>query len=210
MMLKTNTGEWIRAADPTNAYPDAGTSNALWFADRMASHFPDRIIGIVNAAKGGTYLATGEPNMNWLPAYSSGTLFGNMAKFARQAVQLSSGTLKAFIWYQGEAETALRDDIIKYDSRMYNLFGAVRREFGADFPIVFVKLGPKPNNPSRPYWDDLKAWQQAIADTAAAAHNFKLVDASPLAIMDSSGHLDQPSQIQLGQWLADAALPMIS
>jgi Carbohydrate esterase, sialic acid-specific acetylesterase len=92
---------------------------------------------------------------------------------------------------------------------MHALFQSIRSDLGIpDLPIVFVKLGPMPNA-AHTYWNDIKAWQQSIAD--AQPPGIDMVDASDLKLIpgDQSGHLDQPSQITLGGRMADAMYQMM-
>ena len=195
MMLVTNTGAWVQAKDPTNAYPNTGVGPTLWFADRMAALMPDRTIGIVNCAKGGTYLA------DWMPDYMTRSLYGNMLWHARQAK--AYGTIKGFLWYQGEAETVDRENVLLYTRRMHALFSAIRQDLGIpDLPIVFVQLGPGPNDYSRPYWRDIQLRQQYIDD--AQPDGIAMVSASDLQTISATNyHLNQQSQIILGGRLAD-------
>jgi hypothetical protein len=194
MMLVTNTTQWVPAKDPTSAYGGSGVGPALWFADRMATLMPDRTIGIVNAAKGGTYL------WQWAPDYSTHSLYGQMIRLARQAAQY--GTIRGLLWYQGEAETYSADQVHEYGPRMHALFQAIRQDLGADLPIVYVQLGPDPHQPERPYWACIQTVQQWIADGAPTG--IEMVQAKDLTIMGlGNPHLNQASQIILGGRLAD-------
>jgi Carbohydrate esterase, sialic acid-specific acetylesterase len=115
----------------------------------MATLMPDRTIGIVNCAKGRTFLS------QWMPDYSTHSLYGNMVRLARFASQY--GTIKGFLSYQGEAETTDRNNVLLYGQRMHALFSAVRQDLGIpDLPIIFVQIGPDPHYPGRIYWHDVQ------------------------------------------------------
>jgi hypothetical protein len=138
----------------------------------------------------------------WVPSYAKVDLYGSMLMRARQASQF--GTIKGLLWYQGESESWDRNNIIYYSQRVHTLWQAIRADLGLpDLPIVFVKLGPKPDSRWTD-WDDLKAWQQSIADTQPP--NVAMADASDLHALPApqNNHLDFNSQVILGGRLADA------
>jgi len=157
LMMYTSTGEWLPAKDPLSAYAIAGMGPGLWFADRMATLCPGVTVGVIMSAIGGTTLS------EWMPDYSFHTPYGNMIAKARRAS--AYGRIRGFLWYQGEAETTDPNTVLAYTQRMHVLFSAVRRDLGIpDLPIIFVQLGPGPNDGSRPYWHDIQVYQQYIAD----------------------------------------------
>jgi hypothetical protein len=201
MMMYTPSGQWMPAKDPTSAYPGSGVGPALWATDRLASYYPGRTIGIVNASKGGTAL------WEWSPNYASHSLYGNMIRLAKEASQY--GTVRGFFWYQGEDEGDTADDVHEYGPRMYVLFNAVRQDLGV--PIVFVQLGPDPHWYARPYWADIQIVQGWIGQ--GAPDWLKMVTAMDLSAAGQpfpQEHLNQQSQIILGGRMADAMYLLLS
>jgi Carbohydrate esterase, sialic acid-specific acetylesterase len=196
LMMYTSTGEWLPAKDPLSAYGGAGVGPGLSFADRMATLCSDKTIGVVMCAKGGTYLS------QWMPDYMTHSLYGAMIAKARQA--RAYGTIKGLLWYQGEADTVDRSNVLEYSQRMHVLFSNVRQDLGIpDLPIIFVQLGPGPNDGSHPYWHDIQVYQQYIDD--AQPDGIAMVSASDLQTISATNyHLNQQSQIILGGRLADA------
>jgi hypothetical protein len=103
----------------------------------------------------------------------------------------------------GEAETVDRSNVLEYSQRMHALFSAVRQDLGIpDLPIIFVQLGPGPNDGSHPYWHDIQVYQQYIDD--AQPDGIAMVSASDLQTISATNyHLNLQSQIILGGRLAD-------
>jgi Carbohydrate esterase, sialic acid-specific acetylesterase len=138
------SGQWVPAKDPTSNQSGASCSNALWFADRMAGLYPGHTIGIVDAAIPGTTM------VDWTPTYGLDALYGNMLLAAKQASQY--GTIRGFLWYQGEDDTDTYQNEHLYAERMHTLFQAVCIDLHV--AVVFVQLGPHPKAASldQGYW----------------------------------------------------------
>jgi hypothetical protein len=188
--------EWCQAKDPLSEYAGSGMGPGMSFADSMAA-LTGQQIGLVMCAKGGTHLA------EWMPDYMTHSLYGAMIANARKAAA-AGGHICGLIWYQGEAEAVDRADVLEYSQRMHVLFSAVRQDLGLpDLPIIFVQLGPGPNDYSHPYWHDIQVYQQYIAD--AQPPGIAMVTAADLKILSPTDyHLNQQSQIILGARIADA------
>ncbi|KAK4730868.1 hypothetical protein R3W88_023856 [Solanum pinnatisectum] len=101
------------------------------------------------------------------------------------------------LWYQGETET-LNDDAKLYKSRLYKFFTDVRDDLNTpSLPIIQVALASK----FGPYTEEIR---QAQLETQL--QNVKTVDANGLKIGPDFVLLSTPSEVQLGQILANAFL----
>ena len=194
LMMYTSTGEWLPAKDRLSAYAGSGVGPGLWFADNMATLCPGTTVGVIMCAKGGTYLA------QWMPDYSMYSMYGNMIAKASAAKQY--GRICGLVWYQGEAETTDRENVVLYTQRMHTLFNSICQDLEIpDLPIVFVQIGPNPNYPGRIFWRDVQVQQQQIANAhptgIAMVPNNNATYCIPY-------HLDQKSQIALGGRIAQA------
>jgi hypothetical protein len=157
LMMYTWQGQWTQAKDSLSGYAGAGVGPGLWFADRMATLCPAKTIGVVMCAIGGTWLS------QWMPDYSTHSPYGNMLAQARKAS--AYGTIKGFLWYQGESDCGDLNNVLLYTQRMHVLFTAIRQNLGIpNLPIIFVQLGPNPHEPGFEYWYDIQMRQQYIAD----------------------------------------------
>ena len=194
---------WVPAKDPI--FPGCGVGPGLWFADSLAGLQPGHQIGVVPVARNGSYLSQWMPTMTEL-----GTdYYGYAISEANKAAKACNGNVKGWLWYQGEAETMAAANVQRFSSRMHCLFSSVRADFNnLSLPIVFVQLGPDPQDPNYPYWTTIQNWQAAIA--AAACPNTAMVSAKDLtAIPGNPYHLDQPSQLTLGGRMGNAMYQLL-
>jgi hypothetical protein len=193
LFAMAHDGSWVQARDPL--YTGGGVGPGVAFADRLAS-LTGNPIGVVPCAVSGSSLS------QWMPDYTTYTLYGCMLNRARIASQF--GTIRGLVWYQGEADTMDRNNVELYSARMHVLFQAIRSDLGIpDLPIIFVQLGPDPHNQAYPYWYTIQAWQAAIG--RAHPRRIGMVTAADLhAIPGNPFHLDLQSQIVLGGRIADA------
>ncbi len=53
----------------------------------------------------------------WMPDYAVNTAYGNMLAQARKA--RAKGTIKGFLWYQGESDCGDSNNVIAYSQRMH-------------------------------------------------------------------------------------------
>jgi len=94
--------EWEKAANPLNKYSTVRKDLSMQklgpgytFAKKMAEAFPDRQLGLVVNAKGGTSI------VEWMP----GTILYTEA-VKRIKMAMKYGTLKGIVWHQGEQDVS--------------------------------------------------------------------------------------------------------
>ena len=86
-------GRWRPAREPVSDDPAAKLGPSLSFADALYDLRP-RPIGLVNCAMGATKIR------QWQPSENPKSLFGACVSRAQEASK--RGTIKGFLWYQGE------------------------------------------------------------------------------------------------------------
>ncbi len=130
--MLTKDLQWKPAVDPLHFdKPIAGVGIGRSFARRLRAARPDRSIGLIPAAVGGTSLD------QWAPG---GELF--TAAVARAKAGMKSGRLRGILWHQGEADSS--DDKLanSYVDRFASMLAALRAELGAEgVPCVAGQLG---------------------------------------------------------------------
>ena len=127
-----STIPWLEATNPLNRYSTVRKdmkmqrlSPAFAFAQSMSAEGPNKEIGLVMNARGGTKI------VEWLPETQ---LYQEAIKQIHKA--LKYGRLKGIIWHQGEGDChPIRVDL--YLGRLEILINAIREEFD-DSNIPFV------------------------------------------------------------------------
>ncbi len=158
LMMYTWQGQWTQAKDPLSGYPGGRRWTWIMVCRSNGDASPAVAIGVVMCAIGGTSLP------QWMPEYAVNTAYGNMLAQARKA--RANGTIKGFLWYQGESDCGDSNNVIAYSQRMHALFSAIRQDLGIpDLPIIFFQLGPNPHEPGFEYWYDIHMRQRYIADS---------------------------------------------
>ncbi len=131
-----DTTPWVAATNPLNRYSTTRKvirmqrlSPAFSFAQSMTAKNPDKEIGLVMNAKGGTKI------VQWLPGTE---LYEEAIKQTFKA--LKYGKLKGVIWHQGEGDWyQVRVDL--YLGRLEILVNAIREEFESpSIPFVAGQL----------------------------------------------------------------------
>lgn len=126
--------EWEKAANPLNKYSTIRKDLSVQklgpgytFGREMAKQFPNKKIGLVVNAKGGTNI------VEWKP----GSLFYTEA-IKRAKLAMKSGTLKGVVWHQGEAN-ASKSGI--YPKQITELIESLRKDLELpNLPFVAGQL----------------------------------------------------------------------
>ncbi|WMV44626.1 hypothetical protein MTR67_038011 [Solanum verrucosum] len=183
---------WEEAKEPIHQdidfYAICGIGPGMSFANFVLKNDPNiGVIGLVPCAVGATNISQ----------WSQGSIFYNqMLNRTRVALQ-GDGMLRALLWYQGETDT-LNDDAKLYKLRLYKFFTDVRNDLNTpSLPIIQVALASK----FGPYTEEIRQVQ-----LETQLQNVKTVDANGLKVGPDFVHLSTPSEVQLGQMLANAFL----
>lgn len=208
----TQGGQWWSPAfDPSasteavyggSLYPTVWEPNIRWgrgYAANLTKAWaklnPGTNIGLVNVAKGGTRIIKHLPGT---PLYSA---------IRSQLIRARGyGQIAGIIWIQGEADTRAQEDAQAWGDNFVTLVSALRAEFGATLPVVYVMLGDPPDPATWPYWHDVQV-QQINAETRLP--NLMMVRAlgylkNPLDDGTTGLHYNVNSTISMSEDLARA------
>ena len=186
--------EWIPAVNPLNLYSSVRKVVSMQrlgpvygFARKMQSESPERKIGLVVNAKGGSVIA------EWMP----GTLFFNEI-LSRARLAAESGEIKGIIWHQGEGDVKEAD---QYLGKIGHLITAFRDSLNLpELPFVVGQLSE--DKPVRkPLNDFLVNLPQEMPNTGVAL-------SYGTTAFDST-HFDSPSQILIGERYADQMIKLL-
>ena len=138
VLMVDRSGNWIPATDPIHFdKSEAGIGPGLTFASTLVEADKSITIGLIPTACGGS------PISSWVPGgYHDQTKSHPYDDaIARMKQAMKSGTLKAVLWHQGEADTG--DELSKsYQESLENLIKRFRSESGnSELPIVIGQLG---------------------------------------------------------------------
>ncbi|MDO7846085.1 sialate O-acetylesterase [Hymenobacter sp. M29] len=139
-VLRLNAaGQWEVAKDPIHFdKPVAAVGPGLTFGRLMAAQNPDRTIGLIACAVGGSGIDA------WAPgAYFEGTkTYPYDAALARAKVALQAGTLAGIIWNQGETDSSPEKSAV-YQQKLMALIERLRADLQA--PTVPFVAGQLPD-----------------------------------------------------------------
>lgn len=128
--------QWLPAKEPLHYWSSlGGVGPGFSFARWMAEQKPNRMIGLIPSAVGGTVISY------WHPSHSS----GNYNEAIRRArVAMEDGRLRGVVWQQGESDsTDVYNRAELYESRLFELINNLRRDLGdPQLPIVLGGLPP--------------------------------------------------------------------
>jgi hypothetical protein len=132
------TNQWVPAADPLHFdKPIAGVGPGLAFGKAMAEQNPEIKVGLIPCAAGGSPIATWQPGGYWEQTKSH----PYDDALVRTRIAQRSGTLKGFLWHQGESDSN-GQDAAHYLERLTDLVDALRTTLQApQAAFVVATLG---------------------------------------------------------------------
>ncbi|KAJ0754629.1 putative acetylxylan esterase [Helianthus annuus] len=182
---------WQPATEPLHRDIDyfraCGVGPGLAFANSLLQIDPNiGAIGLVPCAVGGTNIS------QWA---RGGHLYNQLLQRATAAVE-GGGTVKGLLWYQGESDTVTREDAESYKRRSERFFDHVRLDLQLPtLPIIQVALASGAGS----YVEKVREAQLGMWLV-----NLRTVDAKGLGLEPDGLHLTTPSQVILGEMLAQA------
>ncbi|KAK6938634.1 Sialate O-acetylesterase domain [Dillenia turbinata] len=184
---------WEEAEEPLHADIDLnktlGVGPGMSFAHTVLAQEPSLgPIGLVPCAIGGTNIT------EWA---RGGLLYGDMVRRAKAAVN-HGGTIRAILWYQGESDTIIKEDALRYKQRLVKFIQDVRSDLKLP-TLPFIQVGLA--TALGPYIDIVRAAQFGVK-----LPNVKIVDAKGLPLEWDNVHLNTPAEVKLGQMLAHSFL----
>lgn len=125
-------GAWQTAMEPLHQdTARAGVGLGMSFALQLVAQHPDRAVGLIPCAVGGTPLSRWEPG---------GDLYQNAAVTAIAACK--AGALRGILWHQGESDALEQELAATYFARFSAMATALRAELGGQqVPLMVGELG---------------------------------------------------------------------
>ncbi|HEX7901968.1 MAG TPA: sialate O-acetylesterase [Planctomycetota bacterium] len=185
----TKDGAWAPAVEPLHwDKPAAGVGPGFAFGKAMADADPKIRIGLVPCAAGGS------PIEAWRPG-----AFHDQTKshpwddtVTRAKAALAKGTLKGFLWHQGESNKAEG-----HADKLVDLVKRLRAEFG-NVPFVCGELGR--------FKETYAPMNAVLGDVAKRVERSACVSSDGLKDKGDTTHFDAPGARELGRRYAAAMI----
>ncbi|XAR48382.1 Acetylxylan esterase [Bertholletia excelsa] len=185
--------KWTQAAEPLHRDIDVhvvcGVGPGMSFANFVLGKDPSlAVMGLVPCAIGGTGIR------KWQP----GTVLYNEMKRRVSAAVRGGGTVRAMLWYQGEADTINSQDAELYKGRLERFFMDLRSDLQSPLlPIIQVGLASGQGQ----LVEKVREAQMAVD-----LENVFFVDAEGLPLAPDYLHLTTAAEARLGEKLGAAFL----
>lgn len=192
--------EWKIAADPLHQDKPAvvGVGPGLTFAQEILKKHPDRSIGLIPCAVGGS----GIDDWRSGAKHEQTGIYAYDEMLARVKEAQKRGTIKGIIWHQGESDSS-PEKKDAYAAKLAVFFERLRRDTHTEnVPLVVGTLGDfyVAKNP------EAAVINQIIADYARSQKLVRLASASGLTHKGDDTHFDTTSARELGRRYAEAFL----
>ncbi|MDX2053445.1 MAG: sialate O-acetylesterase [Polyangiaceae bacterium] len=191
-VFKIDQGKsWVPAAEPVAVWGNSALSPSRTFGLKVLEKVNDPEVNIylINAAVGGTAIAQWDPQ--------SGEHYMGMLPYLEAGMQL--GTVRGFIWHQGESDTDTTSD--EYAMRFKALVQAIRTKVGdANLPVVAGEIGTGGDNGA----PGDGAVNEALAQVATTDTRMRVSLASGLSLIPGDVHYDTLSERLMGERFATA------
>lgn len=190
--------EWVQAVDPIfNDKPTAGSGLARSFCLTLQEQFPDRRIGVVPSAIGGSKLD------EWAPGAH---LFQRGLYQAQRALK-NGGELKSILWHQGEGDSGNEDLANSYLNRFSVTLREARSELeDSSLPVIVGELGEflQHNKPLGFY----SVVNEQLQEAANTLENVACVSSAGLTDIEDNLHFNRESLHEFGRRYAETYLKM--
>jgi hypothetical protein len=192
-------GKWIPAVDPIHFdKPRAGVGPGLTFGRVVADAYPDKKIGLVPAACGGSPIAAWRPGAYHLNTKSHP--YDDAVARVRRA--MADGRLRAILWIQGESDSTVERAPLYYEC-LKELIMSLRHDLGSKTVPFLIGHLPRFSPASNPSRDAVTAAQQRVARELPEVY---FVDMPVLTGLPDGIHADAASAREMGRRLAEAYL----
>lgn len=185
---------WEAAANPLNKYStvrkDLGMQKlgpGYTFAKTISKAFPDRSIGLVVNARGGTSIK------EWAPGQK---LYVEAIARARQAMQY--GDIKGIVWHQGESDV---ERSTLYLEELTTLIGALRKDLG-NMKLPFVAGELSEDVPQR------KVINEILQKLPSKVKYTRVASSQGTTTIDKT-HFNSSSQRKMGERMGQCMIEMI-
>lgn len=187
-------GQWVAAQDPIHFDKPAvvGVGLGRTFGIELAQDDPQRTIGLIPCAVGGSPIDAWQPGAFYEPTGSHP--WDDAIRRARRAMQ--DGRLRGILWHQGESDS--KPELAqRYEGKLQRLIKRFRDELdAADCPFIVGQLGQFAERP----WNDAKrmvdlAHRRLPSQVSATA----FVSSAGLGHRGDEVHFDAHAYRQLGR-----------
>jgi hypothetical protein len=188
---------WIPAQEPLHFdIENRGVGPGFAFGRHMAGEQPERTIGLLPCAVGGTLISY------WAPDHSRG-LYAEALRRARLARKF--GTLRGVLWQQGESDSSASNAPL-YEERLRGLVGNLRRDL-EDPGLLFVIGGLPPFQLA--IKEHASVVQDALRSVAESTPDCAFVEGSDLGHIGDELHYNSAAQRENGANYARAMLELL-
>ncbi|MEX2581375.1 MAG: sialate O-acetylesterase [Verrucomicrobiales bacterium] len=191
--------EWQPATAPLHFDKPkiAGVGPGRAFGIALAEQYPDRPVGLVPCAVGGSPLKSWEPGAE----YEALGVHPYDDAIRRTQAALANGTLSGILWHQGESDAGNPEDAATYADRLADLIQRFRADLDAPgLPFLVGELG---RFPDRAWTDPENPVNRAHREVAKTVPNCAWVSAEDLTPMSDGTHFDAKSARELGRRYAE-------
>ena len=199
--MLTKDLKWVPAVDPLHFDKPAmvGVGLGRSFADVIAEHDSEAVIGLIPCAVGGS------PIDSWKPGGFHPQTRSHPWDDAIQRTEaaLDHGTLQGILWHQGESDSN-PDRSNSYQAKLDDLIARFRKEFDEpELPFVAGQMGQFPERP----WDDhRRTVDRAHQQLPSRIPHTAFADSHGLTHKGDRVHFDAMSYRKLGRRYAKAFL----
>ena len=158
----------VRQVDVVSLDENAGFGPGMGFAQVLSRQKPNKGIGLVPCAKGGSTIE------EWQRDLSTDSLYGSCLQRAQLAAQM--GEIAGIIFFQGEQDAldpAARTQTMHvedYATTFAAFIADFRSDLGiADLPVVYAQLGSDPELAQYVNWENIREQQAQATDLIPCA-----------------------------------------
>ena len=186
---------WVPAVDPLHFDKPkvAGVGLGSSFAREIAERYPDRYIGLIPCAVGGTAISEWKPGS---PIYTE--------TLRRCRIGMEHGRLRAILWHQGESD-ATAAHVPTYLASLKELIAHLRADLNAnDVPLIVGQIGTFHEKKS-PFTHQLNLELNRVSTVIPRS---ACASSRDLTHLGDNTHFDAPSLREFGQRYATEYLRM--
>ena len=186
--------KWVQAIEPVTFDREniRGVSPGRTFAKYISKLFPDRKIGIIPAAVGGTPISSWK--INGKDIHSDKHPYDDAVIMAKNAQRY--GRIIAVLWHQGESDVAAQT--ADYKEKLRKVVKNFRRDLGLDDSIPFI-AGDMASFYQKDIADNIQIVDNAIAELTRELPGFFSVTTKDLNHRGDNLHFDSESLYKLGE-----------
>jgi hypothetical protein len=202
IMMLDRAMTWVPAVDPVHFdKPIAGVGPGRAFAIAVHAAEPDRVIGLVPAAVGGSPISSWAPGA--LDAATKTHPYDDA--IARARVAMRDGRFRAILWHQGESDATPELSVL-YADRLRTVISRLRAELGdSTLPFIIGELGQFPRSGWSAARERVDSAQRAVAATTPGV---AFVSSDGLVHRGDNLHFNTASAREFGRRYAAAYLAL--